>query len=131
MENEDTVAVKLYIAYGTASDQVTALRLQALGAVNGLTVYVPPAYSRTSAPASLDSQSEANLRAADVVLGVVTIAISEACRKELHAAKALGKSTIVMAGPVVAPQLEPYFPGKVLVLNPSDPPKQSWALFSS
>lgn len=28
------------------ADQVTALRLRALGAVNGPTVYVPPAYTR-------------------------------------------------------------------------------------
>jgi hypothetical protein len=31
--------MKVFIAYGGAADQVTALRLQALGAVNGLTVY--------------------------------------------------------------------------------------------
>jgi hypothetical protein len=37
--------MKVFISYGDASDQVTALRLQALGAVNGLTVYVPPASS--------------------------------------------------------------------------------------
>lgn len=40
------VSLRIYIAYGTAADQVTALRLQALGAVNGLTVYVPPALTR-------------------------------------------------------------------------------------
>jgi hypothetical protein len=38
--------MKVFISYGAAADQVTALRLQALGAVNGLTVYVPPAYTR-------------------------------------------------------------------------------------
>ena len=30
--------MKVFISYGDFSDQVTALRLQALGAVNGLTV---------------------------------------------------------------------------------------------
>lgn len=34
--------MKVFISYGDIADQVTALRLQALGAVNGLTVYVPP-----------------------------------------------------------------------------------------
>lgn len=115
------MALRLYIAYGTVSDQVTALRLQALGAVNGLTVYVPPAYTRTSAPVSLDPQSEANLRTASVVLGVITSAMSEACRQELNAGKALGKNTIVMTEPAVAPQLEPFFPGKVLVIDPANP----------
>ena len=42
-------AMKVFISYGSAADQVTALRLQALGAVNGLTVYVPPAYTRQRA----------------------------------------------------------------------------------
>lgn len=115
----DPLALRLYIAYGMASDQVTALRLQALGAVNGLTVYVPPAYTRTGA--SVDPQSETSLGAADVVLGVITSAMSDACRAELNAAKALGKGTIVMAEPGVASQLEPYFPGKVLVIDPANP----------
>ena len=35
--------LKVYISYGTVQDQVTALRLQALAAVNGLSAYVPPA----------------------------------------------------------------------------------------
>src|ERR1039457_4309990 len=34
--------MKVFISYGATADQVTALRLQALGAVNGLTAYVPP-----------------------------------------------------------------------------------------
>ena len=34
------------MSYGSVADQVTALRLQALGAVNGLTIYVPAAYTR-------------------------------------------------------------------------------------
>ena len=48
--------MKVFISYGDAADQVTALRLQALGAVNGLTVYVPPAYTRHT-PTSLDPEA--------------------------------------------------------------------------
>ena len=115
------MALKLYIAYGMASDQMTALRLQALGAVNGLTVYVPPAHTRMNTTSSLDPQSEISLVAADVVLGVVTSSVSDACWHELNAAKRLRKNTIVMAEPVVAPELEPHFTGSVLVINPADP----------
>ncbi len=39
-----------FISYGEAADQVTALRLQAVGTVNGLTVYVPPAYTCVKIP---------------------------------------------------------------------------------
>ena len=48
--------MKVFISYGDASDQVTALRLWALGAVNGLTVYVPPAFTRQDAPTLLDPE---------------------------------------------------------------------------
>ena len=115
------MALKLYIAYGTAADQVTALRLQALAAVNGLTVFVPPAYTRQNASAPPDPHAEANLLASDVVLGVVTTAISQSCWQELTAAKRLGRTTVILAEPALAPQLEPYFPGNIVIINPADP----------
>jgi hypothetical protein len=40
--------MKVFISYGDVADQVTALRLQALAAVNGLTVFVPPAHTRSA-----------------------------------------------------------------------------------
>jgi hypothetical protein len=49
--------MKVFISYGDAGDQVTALRLQALGAVNGLTVYVPPAHTRQGVAILLDPAS--------------------------------------------------------------------------
>lgn len=121
MGTRSFVPLKVYVCYGTAADQVTALRLQALGAVNGLSVYVPPAYTRQTPLASLEPQSEANLGASDIVLGVITAAISESCRQELNASKVLGKSTIVMAWPALARQLERHFPGKVVVVDPANP----------
>jgi len=63
--------MKVFISYGNAADQVTALRLQALGAVNGLTVYVPPAHTRQIEQALLDPAVAAKLSEAEVVLGVV------------------------------------------------------------
>jgi len=114
------LALKLYIAYGTDADQVIALRLQALAAVNGLSVYVPPAYTRQPRSA-LDPQSDARLRESDVIIGVITVAISEVCRQELNAAKASGKKTIVIAKPALASWLEPYFPGDLVVIDPLDP----------
>jgi hypothetical protein len=59
--------LRIYIAYGAAANQVTALRLQALAAVNGLTVYVPPAYTRQDDSEHLDPQSDLRLREAHVV----------------------------------------------------------------
>ena len=115
------MSLRIYIAYGTAADQVTALRLQALGAVNGLTVYVPPAFTRQDLSAQLDPQSEQRLKESEFVLGVLTVALSETCRRELNLGKQLGKQTVVISEPALASQLAPYFPGSVLVIDPASP----------
>jgi hypothetical protein len=62
--------LKVYISYGTVQDQVTALRLQALAAVNGLSAYVPPAHTRKPGGV-LDEQSKEKLRDSGGVLGTV------------------------------------------------------------
>ncbi len=81
--------MKVFISYGSAADQVTALRLQALGAVNGLTVYVPPAYTRKSSAVLPDPESSQKLSEADVILGVIGAGLSEACRQELNVSRTL------------------------------------------
>ena len=80
--------MKVFISYG-AADQVTALRLQALGAVNGLTVYVPPAHARQGLATLLDPDAAQKLNEAEVVLGVVGSGLSEACRQETNGGMAL------------------------------------------
>lgn len=115
--------MKLYIAYGTAADQVIALRLQALGAVNGLSVYVPPAYTRQAGAAPLGAEAFDKVLDSDVILGVITTGMSDVCRQELDAARAFArkKEVIVLADPAIAPQLQDYFPGKVVVIDPGNP----------
>jgi hypothetical protein len=115
------LALKLYIAYGTAADQVIALRLQALAAVNGLSVYVPPAYTRHPAATALEPQSEAKLMDSNIILGVVTTGVSEVCRQELNTAQSLNKKPIVMADLAWAPSLQDSFPGNVVVIDPTNP----------
>jgi len=73
--------MKVFISYGDPSDQVTALRLQALGTANGLRVYVPPAYTRQGLATLLDPDAAQKLNEADAVLGVVEAGPSEACRQ--------------------------------------------------
>jgi hypothetical protein len=63
--------MNVFISYGAAADQVTALRLQALGAVSGLNVYVPPAYTRGLPASAIDSESAQQIQTSDVVIGVV------------------------------------------------------------
>lgn len=113
--------MKVFISYGDASDQVTALRLQALGAVNGLTVYVPPAFTRQGLPILLDPDASQKLDDAEVVLGVVGASLSEACRQELNAGIALRKNMIVMSYPASAPELRRYFASNLVVIDPANP----------
>ena len=113
--------MKVFISYGDAIDQVTALRLQALGAVNGLTVYVPPAYTRQGAAAPVDAEADQKLRDAEVVLGVIGSGLTEACRHELNAGVALKKNMIVMAHPVLAAQLPPHLASNLVMIDPANP----------
>jgi len=113
--------MKVFISYGNAADQVTALRLQALGAVNGLIVYVPPAYTRQGAPALIDPDASQKLKDAEVVIGVVGAGLTEACRQELNTGMALGKDMIVMSYPAFAEQLQPYFGDNLVVIDPANP----------
>jgi hypothetical protein len=113
--------MKVFISYGAAADQVTALRLQALGAVNGLTVYVPPAYTRQGVPTLLDPEASQKLHEADVILGVVGAGLTEACRQELNTGMTLRKNMIVMSYPAFASQFQPYFGSNLVVIDPSNP----------
>src|SRR5260370_12960451 len=113
--------MKVFISYGDAADQVTALRLQALAAVNGLTVYVPPAHTRQGVPTLLDPESGQKLSDAEVVLGIIGAGLTEACRQELNKAMALHKSMIVMSYPAFAPQLQSFFGPNLVVIDPAHP----------
>ena len=112
--------MKVFISYGDREDQVTALRLQALGAASGLTVFVPPAFTRKGAQ-PLRAAASQKLSEAEVVLGVVRDVVSEACRQELNLGTSLGKNMIVMASPVVAPQLKSFLGPNVLIVDPGRP----------
>jgi len=113
--------MNVFISYGTLADQVTALRLQALGAVNGLTIYVPPAYTRQPSATQFDPESAQKLREADVVLGVVGAAgVSEACRQELNAGGTV-KPVIAMVEPPVPPMLQANLGPNLIVIDPANP----------
>jgi len=100
---------------------VTALRLQALGAVNGLTVYVPPAYTRQGARTLLDSETAHKLGESEVLLGVIGAGLSEACRQELNAGLALNRHMIVMSYERFMPHLQPLFGANLVTIDPDNP----------
>jgi len=123
--------MNVFVSYGSVADQVTALRLQALGAVNGLTLYVPPAYTRGGAlraNGKLDAEAAENLRGADIVFGIVSAGISDACREELNTSRKLSKPSIVMADPQDAAQLELQIRGNLVVIDPANPDQTELAI---
>jgi hypothetical protein len=114
--------MKIFISYGGLTDQVTALRLQALASENGLTVYVPPAHTRQMGNGLLvDAEDAQKLREADVVLGVVGAPLADACRNEFNLALSLSKQMIVMAYPWFAEELQSYLGTRVVVVDPMQP----------
>lgn len=112
--------MKIFLSYGEAADQVTALRLQALGTANGLTIYVPPAHTRRGAPLT-DAQTLQKLAQAEIVLGVVTGGLAEACRQELNTAMTLGKNLIVMTSLQFYDDLQPVFSKNLVLVDPEQP----------
>ncbi|HVW11778.1 MAG TPA: hypothetical protein VHC90_24515 [Bryobacteraceae bacterium] len=113
--------MNVFISYGGLTDQVTALRLQALASVNGLTVYVPAAHTRVTDGSFMDTESERRLRESDVVLGVVGTAPTEACTRELTLGSTLRKQLIVMAYPAFFPELQAQFTSDVILVDPTQP----------
>ena len=120
--------MKVFISYGAAADQVTALRLQALGAVNGLTVYVPPAYTRQGLATLLDPEAAQKLNDAEVVLGVVGAGLTEACRQELNTGISLRKHMIVMSHPASVPLLRKPFGPNLVEIDPDNPARAEFGI---
>ena len=113
--------MKVFISYGSAADQVTALRLQALAAVNGLTVYVPPVDTRKIIQPFLAPESNQKLIESDIVLGVIGAGWTDGCRQEINASISLGKMVIVMSHPQFEQQLKPIFGPNLIVVDPAHP----------
>lgn len=89
---------------------------------------MPPAFTRESPAGQLDPQSEQQLQQAGVVLGVLTVAMSETCRRELNLSIQLGKKSVVIAEPALAAPLESHFPGSILVIDPANPAQAELAI---
>ncbi len=113
--------MKVFISYGSADDQVTALRLQALGAVNGLAVFVPPVDTRQHPVTVLPQEIRQQLAEADVILGVVGTGFEEACRQEINTGITLRKSMMVMCNQEFEKTLRPHFSANLVVIDPANP----------
>jgi predicted nucleic acid-binding protein len=98
-----------------------ALRLQALAAVNGLAVFVPPVHTRQSPMTVLPSKIKKKVAQSDVILGVVGSGFEQACSLEMNTGIVLRKSMIVMSNPQFENALRPHFGPKLVVIDPANP----------
>src|SRR5216684_1086471 len=120
--------MKVFISYGSAADQVTALRLQALAAVNGLSVFVPPVHTRQVPTAVLAPEIRQQVIQAEVILGVVGAGLAEACSLEMNAGIMLNKSMIVMSNPEFENTLRPHFGTSLVVIDSANPAQTESAI---
>jgi hypothetical protein len=120
--------MKVFISYGNAADQVTALRLQALAAVNGLAVFVPPVHTRQGPMKVLAPEIHQQVAQSDVILGVVGAGLEEACSLEMNTGITLRKSMIVMSNPEFEKTLRPHFGPNLVVIDPANPAQTETAI---
>ncbi len=122
--------MKVFISYGSIEDQVTALRLQALAAVNGLSVFVPPVHTRQQPAIVLAPENSQQLAQCDIVLGVVGTGLTQACSLEMNTAVTLRKSLIVVCNPQFEASLRPAFGANLVVINSENPAQTENAIVS-
>lgn len=124
------MSLNIYISYGTAEDQVTALRLQALAAVNGFTAYVPPAQSRTNR--SVNSEMGARIQECDLFFGVHVLGTrfspSDACWQERAVALQHNKPRILTGQFGVVADGTPDH--QEVILDPEQPDKSESRLLA-
>jgi hypothetical protein len=111
----------VFISYGDPSDPVTALPLQALGAANGLHIYVPPAHTRIASNPAMNPDVANSLARAQVVLGIIPRHLSNACHLELQACASAGKRMIVMTKPAVQLWMHPSLVASYVPIDPINP----------
>lgn len=112
----------VYISYGRQEDQVVALRLQALGTAHGLTIFVPPPFTREPNFAFGTSTAMMKLQASNIVIAIALAAPSSVQLHEIMTAKLTYKQLFILASPLVAQwglsdELKPH----VIRLDPANP----------
>jgi hypothetical protein len=118
VQARERLAVKVFISYSTAVDQIIALRLQTMAAVYGLTTYVPPATTRQSLTAEFTPEVLTQLNESDVVLAVITHKPVPSAVNEMDFALRLAKLLIPVVSANVPP--ENYQGFQHFVLNLAD-----------
>lgn len=84
--------LRFFICYRHAEDQITALRLQTIGVVYGLTIYVPPLFGRKTGQAEIDPDALKRLEASSHVIIFGSGKTAPAARAEMDHARLLGIS---------------------------------------
>jgi hypothetical protein len=90
------MSFQVFVAYSHREDQVLALRLQTLASTRpGLTVFVPPASTRSRAANVSDAGSDwGHLKNADLLLALIRGTVPPRMEQELQYASGLGKPVI-------------------------------------
>jgi len=116
------MAFQVFVSYSSRNDQVTALRLQTLAAAHGLQVYVPPASTRSGGFRTTGDGMERAVQQSDVLLAVITGALTPAVQGELETAARLNKPVlpiVTVRAVLQSPFLRQF--QQAVYLDPSNP----------
>jgi hypothetical protein len=119
--------MKVFMSYSTAADQIVALRLQTLGAIYGLTIYVPSAMTRQTTNPELSTEVQQKLQDSDAVMAVMMHNPTAGAVSEMNWALATGKMLIPIVSDSVSPEYYARFMPHFIV-NPADPSETERAI---
>lgn len=105
---------RVFISYGTDDDFVTALRVQAVAASEGLDAIVPPKATR-----ELDVHAhfhDIDVSSSRVVLAIAMYGVTDQMRWELQRAKK-SEDVIILTSPEWGKDLDQQYPGKTIILG--------------
>lgn len=111
--------IRVFLTYGSDDDFVTALRVQAVAAAEGLDAIVPPKATRDLDP--FGHHREVDVFSSHVVLGIALRGVTPQLRWELKDSRQQA-NVIILTSPEVGQELQRQYPGNTIVLG-----DDSWA----
>ncbi len=107
--------MRVFISYGSEDDFVTALRVQAVAAAEGLDAIVPPQKTR-EASSFEDHYHHVDVQSSDVVLGIALQGVSPQMEWELQRACS-DRNRLILRSPGIGDEFEQLYPGKSIILG--------------
>ena len=107
--------MRVFISYGSEEDFVTALRVQAVAAAEGLDAIVPPQKTREDSSFT-EHFHNVDVSSSDIVLGIALQGVTPQMEWELRRAR-LDQNRLILRSPGVGASLDELYPGNTIALG--------------